>query len=156
MAANQQWFWLLVIIFPTLPSRMVIMCWVDLQKQFNTVKIMYFFCKHPNNAGISTGVVATGVSQQTSSCADTHKNFVFKTLPCFPMCPLPNLFVSLCQLTFLCFVTTGVSHRTSNSEVHILQIRVSAGEVRYVHPVMNFIFYLCYCSESLSLSLHFV
>lgn len=55
------------------------------------------------------------------------------------MCPCRNLFSSLCQqtlmrtLTFLCFVPTGVSHRTSNSEVHILQIWVPAGEVRYTH-----------------------
>lgn len=39
--------------------------------------------------------------------------------------------------TFLWCVAVGVSHRTSNSEVHILQIWVSAGKVRYVFRLMN-------------------
>lgn len=36
---------------------------------------------------------------------------------------------SYCPLTFLCFVCTGVSHCSSNSEMHILQIWVSTGKV---------------------------
>ncbi len=44
------------------------------------------------------------------------------------------------QRLSLCFVTIGVSHRTSNSEVHVLQIWVSAGKVRYVHRVNSLAF----------------
>lgn len=58
-------------------------------------------------------------------------------------------------LTFLWFIITGVSHCSSNSEVHVLQIWVSAGEVRCVHRVI-FIFANIYICTFFAFHINFV